>query len=758
MGLCAQTLPTTPSEGLFNMFQNHPLFKSSDAVALNRAVTRAATKIGQGIVDSAITTDFVSLESITAPQRETVSRTHSDLVKVLKDLLQGDGIGIENIDHADASKRPFTDAQLDAGAVALMAAGNPIAYTARAMAVQNVQSMEGVQVYDGSFSSQGAWLTSESKIDMQAFDDRALQPNLGFNVIFNMAAARQDEFGETFYPTLVTTPDQNGVAFSLRKIMFYNEVRHSLSGKPTNFNMLNLLDAFVDASLLSQPLIEAIPYFVTGNAENNANFVDPLVIAPFPVVANGATFDTSALAIGREIDLLGLSQNPGVSPTGTFDSFDSLDHRLALKNLYLRVTNAAATTSVIPVNVSGLNRIQYLKSQEGLDREVVLNFYTVDIPLTGSTLDIAGAAAPALAYLAAPTRNNWIVRLKFAVNGRGNLQFGTVQAVASQVTIESVWRDEGNHTLTQVVDPALIAALKADLVGMDIIGYTLTARRANINRRTMGILVNTQEINEIHTIPLGTPITANNPVTQTQTSTDITAPVTAARVINSNNAVTKIIEYASQLSALKFSYDRKTIVPNVQGIARNIIRPFYEKNTFDAATAINSIKSQDRSLDFSAALIDRIREIVYRMYRESAYQPALDAMLGHTGEKPMVIIGTDPVIARHLIVPGDTRLASIGFESQVVTSMDSRMYGKIFITLTRQGNKAGEPLTFGCMPWMPELAATTQITRNGSTTIETTVQPRSLHINLTPLLIEIDVVNLATAIGNSLPVPMKTIP
>jgi hypothetical protein len=78
--------------------------------------------------------------------------------------------------------------------------------------------------------------------------------------------------------------------------------------------------------------------------------------------------------------------------------------------------------------------------------------------------------------------------------------------------------------------------------------------------------------------------------------------------------------------------------------------------------------------------------------------------------------------------------------------------------LTRQGNKAGEPLTFGCMPWMPELAATTQITRNGSTTIETTVQPRSLHINLTPLLIEIDVMNLATAIGNSLPVPMKTIP
>lgn len=740
------------------MFQNHPLFKSSEAVALNRAVTQVATKITSGAVTTDTTKGLVTLESISMPERSAVQRTHADFVNVLKDILRGDGISLENIDSPDLSKRPFTDAQLDAGAAAMMAAGNPTAYAARAMSVQNVPAMEGVQVYDGSFSSQTAWLTSESKVDMQAFDDRALTPNLGFNVIFNMAAARQDEFGETFYPTLVTTPDQNGVAFSLRKIMFYNEVRHSLSGKPTNFNMLNLLDAFVDASLLSQPLIDAIPYHVTGNVDNNANFVDTAVIAPFPAVANGVTFNTSALKMGLEIDLLGLAQNPGVSPTGTFDSFDSLDHRLALKQVYLRVVNAAAVTSIIPVNVSGLNRIQYLKSQEGLDREVNLNFYTADIPLTGTTLDVAGAAAAALTYLTGGTRNTWIVRLKFSVNGRANLQFGSVQAVASAVSIDSVWSDTGNHTLTQITDTALLNALKADLASLDLIGYTLTARRANLNRRTMGILVNTQEINEIHTIPLGTPITANNPVTQTQTATDITAPVTAARIINSNNAVTKIIEYASQLSALKFSYDRKTPVPNIQGIARNIIRPFYEYNTFDAATAINSIKSQDRSLDFSAALIDRIREIVYRMYRESGYQPALDAMLGHTGEKPMVIIGTDPVIARHLIVPGDTRLASIGFESQVVTSMDSRMYGKIFITLTRQGNKAGEPLTFGCMPWMPELAATTQITRNGSTTIETTIQPRAMQINLTPLLIEIQVENLATAIGNSLPVPMKTIP
>lgn len=737
-------------------------FDQQQSVGLGSAVGAIQTRItngGAALVSKDDTLGIISLEGLTPTDRANVSNKHNDLVNVVKDVLRTNGFG-DNIDSPDPKKRVFTDAQLAAGAVALAAAGNPTAYAAKAMRVphaRSVASMEGAVVFDGGLSD-GLGYSDTSRVSLEAFDDRALNNNLGFNVVFNVAAARQDELGEAFYPTVVVTPDQNGIALSLRKVRIYNEIRHSLTGKPTDFGYLNLLDAFVDASILAQPLIEAVPYFVTGNTDNNANFVDPLLVAPAPTVANGATFDTAPLKVGIDIDLLGLSQNPGVSPTGQFDSFDSLDHRLALKTLFLRVTSTTGpTTSVIPVDVSNLNRNQYLKSNEGLDREVQLNFISVDIPLTGTTKDVAGAAAPALAYLAAGPRANWIVRLKIAVTGRGHLQFGTVSAIPGVVTIDSVWRDEGTHVLTPITSAVDLNALKAELASLDIIGYSLNARRSNTNRRTMGILVDSQEINEIHVVPLGTPITANNPVTQTKTSTDITAPVTAARVINSNNAVTKLQAYASQLSALKFSYDRKTPVPNVQGIAKEVIRPFYEKSSFDAANAVNSLKSQDRSLDVSAALIDRIREMVYRMYRESGYQQALDAMLGHTGEKPMVLIGTDPVIARHLIVPGDTRLASIGFESQVVTSVDSRMYGKIYVTLTRQGNKAGEPLTFGCMAWMPELAATTQITRNGSTTVETTVQPRTLHVNTTPLLIEIDVTNLKLAIGDRLPVPFKTV-
>jgi len=332
-----------------------------------------------------------------------------------------------------------------------------------------------------------------------------------------------------------------------------------------------------------------------------------------------------------------------------------------------------------------------------------------------------------------------------------------VSATPAQVVIDSAWVDNGDGTFDPVT-PAELVALKAELTLMSVVGYDLGAKRSNTNRRTLGLLVNSIEQNEIHSIPLGAPITANNPATQTKTNTDITAPITAARIRNSNNAVTKLLQYASQLSALKVSYDRKTPVPSIQGIARHVLRPFYEHSNFDAVNTVNSIKSQDRALDLSAALINRLREMIYRMYRDSGLQVALDAHTGHTGERPLVLIGTDPVIQRHLIVPGDTRLASIGFEHQVVTTMDQRMYGKIFVTFTRANQKGVDPLSFGFMAWMPELATSLQITRNGSTTIESMVQPRSVHVNTLPLLLEIDVTNLEEAIGDRVSIPFKTVP
>ena len=724
---------------------------NKDLLAATESLQADIGRTGSSLVTKEAFEATLSLESANGAALSTAVATHTDLKNRMIQLLANHGYDCTN---PDPKLRHFTDTQIESGAIILAATHNPRAYHAAATANKRL-SMEGAVTIDSTLTA-GLDFSDKLHPSLESFDDRALSDNLGFSAIFNVAAARQDELGEAFYPTVVVTPDQSGVALSIRKIQVYHEVRHDQSGRPTDFGRQNLLDAVYEPSILSEPMTAAIPVFVTGNAENNDKFCPDVPPYAAPAV-NGVAFNTAPLKPAIDINLLSLSQNPGVTPTGQFDSFDSLDHRLSLKALYLKVDNGT-DVSIIRLDTMNLPRTNYLKSNEGLDREVQLNFSNDDFTLEGITKDITGVNAAALTYLTTGGRNNWFVRLKIAGSGRGFLNFGTVSFNPQQVVIDSVWNNLGANNHAQITNPADIAALKTALGSLSIVGYELEAARANLNRRTMGLLIDTVEYNEIHTVPLGSPITANTPVTQTKTSTDITAPITCARIRNSNNAVIKLQQYASQLSALKLSYDRRTPVPNIQGIARHVLRPYYKKDIFDAVNTVNSIKSQDRSIDLSAALINRIRDLVYYMIRDSGYQIALDSETNHTGEKPIVLIGTDPVIQKYLIVPGDDRLASIGYESRVVTSMNKNMFGKIYVTVTRASQKGADPLSFGFMAWMPELAATTQVTRNGSTTIENTVQPRAIHVNTLPLLIEMEVTNLQQAIGDRVPVPFKTVP
>lgn len=708
---------------------------------------------GREMANPEITSGLLSLESLQPHQFNEVSRAHDQAIADLKQMYADANISTEH----------YTDAQWQAGAVTMLAAGNPGAY-ARAANRTVAASTEGYSLVEASGA--GFDYRNDPAVSLEAYDDRELMNNLSFSVVFNVQAARQNEFGEAFYPTVVVTPDQSGLDVSVSRTMVFNEIRHDLTGKPTDFQRRNLVEAVIDASILANESTKAIPYYVaSGTGANADKFVLNTVVAPFTVNTGNEVILTAPLKPGIDIGLLGLCQPPSVQATGQLDNTDTLDHRIALDKLWLKFVNAGGDESIISFDVNRLPRSQFQKSQEGFDRELNLNFITVDLPIDSQTLDISGAVASAaggaLAYLAGtPDRSTWIVRLALKVTGDANIELGNVSVNTNVVTIDSIARVDaltGAITaVTEVSDPGAMAALRAaitpSLTPATVVGYTLQAYRSNLNRRTRGLQVTTVTQNERYAIPLGSPVTCPAPVTATRTSTDMAAPITAARIRNDNNAVTKLLAYADTLSALKVSADRRIAVPSVEGIGRHLVRPFFERSTIVVPDIVASLASQERAEDVSAALVNKLREVVYRAYRDSGYQPALDAITGGTGEKPTVLIGTDPVIQRHLMVSGDTRTLSIGFDHQIVTSMDSRVYGKIFITFVRKGQTGPDPMSFGCMAWMPELATNIQMSRNGQVSQETMVQPRSIHINTLPILLVFDIEGLATAVAGRVPV------
>jgi hypothetical protein len=234
-------------------------------------------------------------------------------------------------------------------------------------------------------------------------------------------------------------------------------------------------------------------------------------------------------------------------------------------------------------------------------------------------------------------------------------------------------------------------------------------------------------------------------------TTDLGALITATRIRTSNYAVTCLLQAAEVLSnyvdvrGQSGSYSTNNW-PEVLGVGRFLVQPYFQYYTLDMAQAVDSVMTSDRIDDLQAAMVNRIRDFAYRAYQDSEYIAAALAMSGGAvPPAPTVIIGTDPVLSRYLQITGDLRTLGNDFSARVVSSIDLRVRGKIFVTFgvfDGDINAAPNPLHFGCMGWKPELTLTIPIARNGQVSKELTVQPSFLHIVNLPVLIVIEVLNL----------------
>lgn len=733
------------------------LFSKNPGYGAN-GVTRAIDALQADLVNTGGTTRTASFEgllSLSTADDVTLADVQNSAQTAKAKLFQV-------LADAGLKTDKLTAAQIDAGTMPLMAYSNPGKYHSMASRQQKVQAPENMVVVGFSNESMhgGYDYRSELTPSLEAFDESALKATLAFSAITNVQAARQDDYCEAFYPTMVVSPDQAGLDIMIRRSMVFRETRHEVSGNRYDMNRKSLIEAARDHTILQDESTKIKPVFIPGESDNNEKFIATSLVAPVSTVSNGTTHLTAPLKPGVEVDILGIGQNPGVTRNGQLDQKESLSHQVNIEQAYFRVRNQANVQSVIKFNTLNMSRSQFQKtSGDGLAREMLLNFITIDLPIHGATQDVAGVDAAALSYLRDVSRENWVVRLKVSINGTADLELGNVTIQPNNAQIDSIFNVPTDGTPGEkITDPALIAALKAELPTIEFVGYNLQAFRTNLNRKEQGLLINLLEYGERYLIPLGPPVTLELPVTDTQTGADMTGPITAIRTRNSNNAVTKLLDYAATLRDFVQSTSARIPTPAIEGIGRLLIDPFYEFHQIDLTEQVQNLKSHERNTDIAATIINAIRYPLYRGYRDSNYQAALDALTGGTGERPQVIVGTDNVIEQYILTPGDTRTLSIGFENRVVTSVDRRLYGKIFVTLSRPSQQTEpDPLSFGIFAWIPELATSLQVSMNGSTYKQIMMQTRARHINMLPWLIEFDVLGLPEVTADQVAIPFQMV-
>lgn len=707
----------------------------------SRAVATPLQKL-VGMIQATFNANKIGSAQLTRSALSTES-LRDDEVHALTVATADMSTSLEAISEQLGMSSVITPAQIEAGTAAGLMAGDINTFLAHRVETPMV-STESVGVVISA--GQDDAMTSRA-FGLEAYDERENRNASVYSVAYNMQSARQDEFGETFFPTIVVTPDQVGFAVTVRLMTVFNELQRNISGALDNFDKKNIIRAIADPTILKNEMTRIVPVV---RAQSLGMFVDATVIAARTLMLEGEAIQTAPLATGKKMSLLGLSQTDTLLANGIMDMTDSIDPAINLQAAYLR-----AGDDVVQFNVNNLPLSNFTYTSQNNYRVMTLNFDTTSVMLTKTTKNVDGSA---LVDLAAIVTGDLIVRLALTMSGQINIETGDCGVYSNHVGVHSVQNAAG-ELLDLASGPGL--AVVTAFADATIIGYDLQAYRTNMNRRQRGQLIDVTNYTQIYNVPLRSPITAIRPISADGQSdaSDLQALITATRIRTSNAGVGALVNAAQMLREYVDARDTVGTGPDILGVGRFFARPTYYEETIDMNDIVDSLKSHERAADIQAAIVNKVRDYAYRMYRDSEYKAGADALAGGISAVPVVIIGTDPVLARYLQVSGDLRTLGGEFDVRIVSTLDRRVQGKIFITFgvfDENRNSAPNPLNFGNMAWSPELTMTVPITRNGAISKETVVQPRFQFVVNLPVMTVL-VINNVPDVINKVPLHMVTL-
>ena len=710
------------------------LFTKPSVAPLHQVASELRTQFkdkGASVFSSQLAQAAASLESFSDP---SVANAMANQLDDLADTVKG---------CFESANITLSDNELQAATTIMAAWGDPVAYHTKATAAPEV-TVEGMTTFE-------PFLTNNHTLSVsaEAYNARELEKQIEYSVIFAAIGARQSPFTEAFYRTIVLSPDQLALVAEVQQPVVYPPVRRNASGRPVDGFGANigrrLTDASIDPSILSFNGTDVVP--VKRADSTNANqFVDGALVPTSSILLNGIAVPTAPLKFNvPEFDLLGLSQNQALLDSGVLTNTDELDANVSLKNIYVLVSNGT-TNEVLKFDVSRIPGHDFQYAIEGQTQRLNLNFNTKSVFIRPTTTLIDGSNSTLLASL---RTGGYTVALDVAVNGYTSVETAVTRVNASPSFVAGARNADGT------VVPYDSGAVASALSGLTFtpIGYDLSARRTDSNFRTQGLQVNVNPMRERYQIRLKSPLGVTVPPVNTGRTVNIEALLDANRKRNDIDALTTMFGYFDLLKSIVDSNpDRNRDIPDIEGIGRHLFKPFFVEVECDVFEEINALTSSDRASDVTAVLVNKIRDVAYQMYRDSNYQTGLDSLTGGVGEKAHLQIGCDQILLRHLLVPGDTRTAGIGFDFDIKDSPDMRMYDKIVLTFTRPNynGKELDAASFGNHAWVPELTGQVQVSRDGQTSLETMAQTRNRHINNLPVAAVINVKNLSKALSSNI--------
>lgn len=716
--------------------------------------------------------DQISTESLTLQphERREFETNMSKVVQHVRgvDLFGSEeglaALGLESIDD-------LPEHALKAASILVAASGNPRGYHASQFVDRRdpkLKELSMESVYTGPGGNLAISLDqTQSAVSLESFDEKELNKFLDYSIIYNVMASQQDEFNALFFRPLTVTPDEVGYRVHVRVEQVWNGNEHNPNGDPNVIKKRNLIDALVHPEILEANGTEIIPYvqdagqYVTQGVsytgiDNTEHFL--LDVGKTKRQLETIAVDTAPLKVNMNHDILGLSSHPALIANGLMDDKDSLDSRIALRNLYLKVDN-----QYVRYNTSMLYSSAFYKSIEGDMRRMTLAFDNNSFLLSDAVKAVDETPVAAFKdFIDA----GYDVRLQIRAAGVALADHGHVEVTAFPVRIAAVLKDGVNVPFDKASlnDPnnAEGAALKALIEKLfpagaepkiTLVGYDLEARRTNYNLRTRGRMIDSTAYTEQITIPLRSPISIIKPVIGGEKEhPDVKALVVATRIQANNDGVATVLNHADTMRAIisRKNYDYETDRHAFPGIGRHFLQPCFLHEKIHLPDFINSVSSENRLKDIQGAVSTKLNEIIGRILKITNYIPVVEQMTGGNVGKVKAIIGTDYRLPQYLVTQGDTRLFGGKVDFEIGRTPNKHMADKIVMSLSRVNSDEGpDPFSYGTFVWCPELVVSKEMHRGAATFQQHMVQPRYMHIVNIPILVMIDVTGIEEVTGEA---------
>lgn len=611
-------------------------------------------------------------------------------------------------------------------------------------------STESLVPGDG-LTAQAYGLEYDSVYSTESFDNQNLSDHLAISIGLNYKISRQGPAMEMIYRTIPLTPEQGTVEVEVPNLYVQNTLRHANDGSESDFGLRRVIDSAIDYQVLNDQCTQLVPGH---NSQTASMFVPTSVVTPFEFTAGRRTVLTSALVVGKSVNLFGVGQTDAVNRVGQADYTEALDRNIGIESVFVTLGK-----DTIRWDTRGLPFSRFYKGPEQGNKALKLDFPLTTLVINKDTLDYNDEALTG-AIFKTIADGGYSVRLRTTLNGTADVERGAVSINPAGIEVMSITNAAGDQiSLTGAVGKAIVDGL----ANLKTEGWWPDARLTNSNHRHLGLLLNVRSVKERLMTRVRSPFFVPYPVGEDRDQTVMDWLTFAVGSYINNEAVGSMIDYHERLMRLTGGLRGELTVGDfeinampIEGIGRYLINPYVQELNVDVKGNAQATETVANIENGQEVLLNTLRSVSFDILQRTNYENACRYMDGGEITKAWkVALVTSKKIERFMTVKGDSRTLGAGLPYQLESDVDARLDNCIYMTFVREGDGV-DPLSSGVMLLTPTLVSTLSVTRDNTPRNEAVVQPRFQHYNLLPIVVKINVTGVDELLETTLPFRVET--